>query len=226
MKYEIFGDSLPALSIKMDKGESIYTQSGGMTWMDATIKMETNMSGGLMKGIGRMFGGESLFMVTYSSQAPDSEIVLGSTFPGRILALDISKNRELVCQKTAFMAATPGVDLNIEFTRKLSSGLFGGEGFILQKISGEGLVFIEIGGTLVERELAPGETLLVDTGNVAAFERGVGYEVEMVKGFKNIFFGGEGLFLTKLKGPGKVWLQSMTVSELAHRIIPYIPSGK
>ena len=225
LKYEIFGDGLPAVSIRLGAGESIYTQSGGMTWMDSGITMETNMSGGLMKGLGRMFSGESLFMATYTAHVPEQEIVIASAFPGHIVCVDVSRC-PIIAQKSAFLCAQPSVGLNAYVARGLKAGLFGGEGFILQRISGVGLVFLEVDGSVVERVLAPGETIKVDTGNVAAFEETVQYQAEMVKGFKNILFGGEGLFLTTLTGPGKVWLQTMSLSEFAKGIIPFIPTSK
>lgn len=221
--YKIFGDNLPAVSIRLNPGESIFTQAGGMTWMDSGITMETNMQGGFMKGIGRMFTGESLFMATYTSHAPNQEIVIASTFPGYIVAADVGKC-PIIAQKRAFLCAQPTVELSAYVTRGLKAGLFGGEGFIMQRLSGYGIVFFEIDGSLVERTLAPGETIKVDTGNVAAFEETVQYQAEMVKGFKNILFGGEGLFLTTLTGPGKVWLQTMSMSEFAKNIIPYLPT--
>ena len=214
MRYQIFGDNLPAVS----------TQSGGMTWMTEGITMNTNMKGGLMKGLGRMLSGESLFMATYTSTAPDSEIVIASSFPGSILVLDVDASHEYICQKSAFLCAEPHVHLSVQVTKGIASGLFGGEGFLLQRLSGRGKTFVEIDGSVVEYNLKPGEVLKVDTGNVAAFEAGVKYEVETVKGFKNILFGGEGLFLTKLVGPGKVWLQTMTMPSFASRIIPYLPN--
>lgn len=225
LNYKIFGGSFPAVSIRLNANESIYTQSGGMTWMDTGIKMETNLHGGFMKGIGRMFSGESLFMATYTSYAPNQEIVIASTFPGCILDVDVGRC-PIIAQKSAFLCAQPTVTLSAYVARGLKAGLFGGEGFILQRISGTGIVFIEIDGSLVERTLAPGETIKVDTGNVAAFEETVQYQAEMVKGFKNILFGGEGLFLTTLTGPGKVWLQTMSMPEFAKSIIPYIPSSR
>lgn len=224
MQYKIFGNDLPAVSIKLEKGDRVYTQSGGMAWMEQGIDMETNMKGGLFKGLGRMFTGESLFMVTYSSMRSGAEIVFSSTFPGALLDIPIHRGQELICQKDAFLCAEEGVQLNVEFTKRFSAGLFGGEGFILQRISGEGIVFLEAAGSVVKRELRPGECLKVDTGNVVAFERSVGYEIETVKGFKNVLFGGEGLFLTKLTGPGTVWLQTFTMQNVANRIIPFMPS--
>lgn len=222
LRYEIFGGNLPAVSIRLDPGESIYTQSGGMTWMDNGITMTTNMQGGFMKGLGRMFSGESLFMATYMSNAPDQEIVIASSFPGSIAAIELS-GRAIIAQKSAFLAAQPSVVLSAYVTRGVGAGFFGGEGFIMQKLLGNGTVFIEIDGSLVERVLAPGQTIKVDTGNVAAFEEGVNYQAEMVKGFKNILFGGEGLFLTTLTGPGRVWLQTMTLPGFAKQLIPFLP---
>ncbi|MEF9958343.1 MAG: TIGR00266 family protein [Niameybacter sp.] len=225
MEYRIFGEDLPAVSIKLNAGESIYTQSGGMAWMDGGITMDTNVKGGLMKGIGRMFSGESLFMATYTATKPESEIVFASTFPGKIIPLEVDGGHKYICQKSAFLCGTPGVDLGIEFTKRFSAGAFGGEGFILQRISGQGMVFLEAAGSVVRRELAPGEVIKVDTGNVVGFQEGVRYEIETVKGFKNIFFGGEGLFLTRLTGPGTVWLQTITMQNFAGRLIPFLPTA-
>lgn len=224
LDYEIFGGNLPAVSIRLNPAESIYTQSGGMVWMDSGIVMETNMKGGLMKGLGRMFSGDSLFMATYTSNAPNQEIAIASTFPGSIIDIDMNGNA-IIAQKSAFLCAQPNVTLSAHVTRGIGAGLFGGEGFILQRLSGLGKVFLEIDGSLVERTLAPGETIRVDTGNVAAFDESVGYQAEMVKGFKNILFGGEGLFLTTLTGPGRVWLQTMTLPGFAKQIIPFLPKS-
>ncbi len=224
LNYMIFGDNLPAVSIRLNPGESIYTQSGGMTWMDSGITMETNMKGGLMKGLGRMISGDSLFMATYTATRPNQEIVIASTFPGSIAPVELN-GRSIITQKSAFLCAQPSVTLSAFVTRGLGAGLFGGEGFILQRLSGVGTALIEIDGSLVERVLAPGEIIKVDTGNVAAFEESVAYQAEMVKGFKNILFGGEGLFLTTLTGPGKVWLQTMTLPSFAKSLMPFLPKG-
>ena len=222
LNYKIFGDNLPAVSIRLDAGESIYTQSGGMSWMDSGITMETNMRGGLAKGLGRMLSGDSLFMATYTASRPDQEIVVASSFPGNIVPIEIN-GRSIIAQKSAFLCAQPTISLSSFVTKGLRAGLFGGEGFILQRLAGAGTVMIEIDGSLVERVLAPGETIKVDTGNVAAFEDSVQYQAEMVKGFKNILFGGEGLFLTTLTGPGKIWLQTMTLPGFAKSLIPFLP---
>lgn len=225
MKTSIFGNDLPGVSIVLNKGESVYTQSGGMAWMDNGITMNTNIKGGLMKGIGRMFSGESLFMATYTSSLPNQEIVFASTFPGKIIELDLVPGQDWICQKSSFLVGEPGVNLSVEWTRRVSAGLFGGEGFILQRLSGHGKVFLEVAGSVVKRELKPGEVIKVDTGNVVGFDRQVKYEIETVKGFKNIFFGGEGLFLTKLTGPGTVYLQTLTMQNVASRLLPFIPTG-
>ncbi len=222
LDYEIFGENLPAVKIKLDPGDSIFTQSGGLAWMDSGISMVTNMQGGLLKGLGRMVSGESLFMATYTSNAQNQEIVVASTYPGSIAAIDIS-GVNIIAQKTAFLCAQPSVTLSVYVNKSIGSGLFGGEGFILQRLSGAGSVFLEIDGSCVERILAPGEKIKVDTGNVAAFEESVTYQAEMVKGFKNILFGGEGLFLTTLTGPGKIWLQTMPMPGFAKKLIPYLP---
>ena len=224
LKYEIFGGNLPAVSINLDAGQSIYTQSGGMVWMDSGITMQTNMKGGFGKALGRMFSGDSMFMATYTSNRQGQELAIASTFPGSIADIDLNGGG-IIAQKSAFLCAQPSVMLSAFVTKSIGAGLFGGEGFILQRLTGVGKVFLEIDGSLVERVLAPGQTLKVDTGNVAAFEQSVTYQAEMVKGFKNILFGGEGLFLTTLTGPGKVWLQTMTLPSFAKRIIPFLPKS-
>lgn len=225
MKYQIIGSTVPAVEFNFDvPGEALYSQSGGMSWMSDGVKMETNMKGGFGKSIGRMFAGESLFMATYTAQRPDSTVAFASTVPGEILPVAIGQGMSLICQKGSFICAQPTVNLNITFTKKFTAGLFGGEGFILQKLSGEGLAFLEIDGDRIERILTPGEVLKVDSGNVVAFEESVKYEIETVKGFKNILFGGEGLFLTKLTGPGKVILQTQNIFEFATKIGSMIPS--
>ncbi|MGB4596127.1 MAG: TIGR00266 family protein [Anaerolineaceae bacterium] len=224
MQYKIFGDNLPALTLRMDAGESIYTQSGGMSWMTDSFKMETNVKGGLMKGFGRMLSGESIFMATYTATAPASEITLASSFPGEIRVFEMDGSKSYIAQKNAFLCATPGVLLSTAFTKRFGAGLFGGEGFVLQKYTGTGLIFLELDGSIIEKVLAPGERLKVDTGNISLMEDTVHYDIETVKGFTNILFGGEGLFLAVLTGPGKVWLQTVNASSLAQRLLPYIPS--
>lgn len=219
MQYKILGDTMPAVEITFGRrGESIYTQSGGMAWMTEGIHMDTNMRGGLGKSIGRMFAGESMFMATYKAEKEGAVIAFASTVAGEILPIRIEEMRGLICQKGAFLCAEESVELSVTFSKKFSAGLFGGEGFILQEITGSGMVFLEIDGDKVIKELAPGEVLKVDTGNVVAFEKTVSYEIETVRGIKNIFLGGEGLFLTRLVGPGKVILQTQNFNEFAGRI--------
>lgn len=224
MEYKIVGKTVPTVEMTLNKGESIYTQSGGMTWQTQGIKMSTNAHGGVMKSLGRMFAGESIFMNTYTSEENGAKIAFATTVPGDIEPIDLSKYpRGLTLQKKAFLCAEPNVELSITFSKKFSAGLFGGEGFILQKAEGNGMMFLEIDGDPIEKELAAGEILKVDTGNVVAFENTVSYEIETVKGLGNIFLGGEGLFLTRLTGPGKVILQSQNFGDFAGRIISLIP---
>ncbi len=225
MQYRVIGNTMPAVEVLFDQpGESMYTQSGGMAWMSEGIEMNTNTQGGLLKGVGRMFAGESMFMANYTAQKAGATIAFASTVAGEILPVNLNEAGALVCQKGAFLCAEPGVKLDVKFNKKISSGLFGGEGFILQEISGQGMAFLEIDGDKVIKELGAGEVLKVDTGNVVAFEKSVRYEVETVKGLKNIVLGGEGLFLTKLIGPGKVILQTQNFAEFAGRIARMIPS--
>lgn len=224
MQYKIIGTTMPAVEIYFDQaGESMYTQSGAMAWMSGGIEMNTSTNGGLLKGVGRMFAGESLFMANYTAQAAGATIAFASTVAGEILPINVGETGGLICQKGAFLCAEPGVQLNITLTKKLSAGFFGGEGFILQDISGQGMVFLEIDGDKIIKELAPGEVIKVDTGNVVGFDKSVQYEIETVKGIKNIFLGGEGLFLTKLTGPGKVILQTQNFNDFAGRIARMIP---
>ena len=222
MRYKVFGDKLPGLSLQLDAGESIYTQSGGMSWMTDNFKMETNVRGGMMKGLGRMLTGESLFMATYTSQANGAEITLTSAMPGEIRALQLDGQKQYIAQKSAFLCAQPGVELSTYVT-KLKTGLFGGEGFLMQRLSGEGMVFLELDGSIVEIELQAGQRVKIDTGNIAFFEANVKYDVETVKGFTNILFGGEGLFLSVLEGPGKIWLQSLNAASFAGRLMGFMP---
>lgn len=225
MQYKLVGNTMPAVEVMFDApGESMYTQSGGMAWMTEGIKMDTNTKGGLLKGVGRMFAGESLFMATYTAEQAGARIAFASTVAGEVLPINIGETGGFICQKGAFLCAEPTVDLSVAFTKRFSSGFFGGEGFILQDITGKGMVFLEIDGDKVIKELAPGEVIKVDTGNVVGFEKTVTYEIKTVKGLKNIFLGGEGLFLTRLVGPGKVILQTQNFNDFAGRIASRIPS--
>ena len=222
MKYEIIGQTVPAVEVTLSAGESMFTQSGGMVWQTEGIKMTTNARGGLAKSLGRMFTGESIFMANYTAEAEGAKIAFGSTVPGCVVPVDISQG-EMIVQKGAFLCAQQSVDLKATFTKKFSAGLFGGEGFILQRLFGSGMAFIEVDGDKVERILAPGEVLKVDAGNVVAFDTSVSYDIETVKGLGNIFLGGEGLFLTKLTGPGRVILQTQNFNDFAGRVISMMP---
>lgn len=219
MNYEIFGEPMPAVTVNLKAGESVNTQAGGMCWMTDGLKMETK-AGGLKSALSRAFTGESLFLNTYTAEK-DASITFASSVPGAILALDLSGGKEYIAQKTAYLAGDTTIEVKAKTTR-VSAGLVGGEGWILQHITGKGIVFLEISGSIREIDLAPGQVLKVDSGNIAAFESSVNYTAEVVKGLKNIAFGGEGLFLARLEGPGKVWLQTMSISELASSLAPYI----
>ena len=223
MNYEIKGNVVPAVEVSLSRGESVFTQSGGMFYQSEGIKMDTNTRGGLFKGIGRMFAGESMFMATYTA-TQDAKVAFASTVPGSIIPVDVSEGRFTI-QKGAFLAAESSIELRTTFNKKLGTGFFGGEGFILQELSGRGIAFLEVDGDAIEMNLAPGEVLKVDTGNLVGFEDSVRYEVESVKGLGNILFSGEGLFLTKLTGPGKVILQTMNMNEFALRVGSYIPTS-
>ena len=224
MDYRILGETLPVVEIRLMTGEAMYTQSGGMAWMSEGLTLDSNIKGGLMKGIGRMFTGESLFMATYTAVRPDCIIAFASTVPGRILPVDMSRT-SLICQKGAFLCAQPTVEVSTVFTKKISAGFFGGEGFILQQLKGSGMAFLEVDGDVVEKTLAPGEVMKVDTGNVFAFAPTVSYEIETIKGVKNMLFGGEGLFLTRLTGPGKIYMQTMNIAEFTGRIAQGLPTS-
>lgn len=223
MEARIIGDSLPVVTCKLSKGESVVTESGGMSWMDEGIKMTTSTNGGIMKGLGRALAGESLFMNTYTAEKDDVEIAFSSSFPGKILEFNLSEGETIIAQKKAFLCAENTVDISMHFRKKLGAGFFGGEGFIMQKITGPGKVYLEIDGEVVKKELQAGEKLKVDNGYVAAMEAGIKLDITTVPGLKNIMFGGEGLFLTTVEGPGTVWLQSMPISKLASLL--YVPRG-
>lgn len=226
MKYEIVGKTVPAVEVTLNKGESIYSQKGGMTWKTSGIIMKTNAKGGIMKSLGRLFTGESVFMNTYISEKEDAKIAFATTVPGNIVAIDLVEHPNgFMCQKHSFLCAEQGVELSVAFTKKFSAGLLGGEGFILQKAVGNGMLFLEVDGDEIIKDLAPGETLYVDTGNVVGFETSVSYEVEMIKGLGNIFLGGEGLFLTKLTGPGRVIIQTQNFNDFAGRILSLLPKS-
>ncbi len=224
MQYKIHGTVMQILETHLTMGESLYTESGGMAWMKGDIEMKTNTRGGLMAGIGRALAGESLFMTSYYCNSGQGVVAFTMEVPGTILDFQLMSGQSLICQRDAFMCAEETVELALHFRKKLGAGLFGGEGFVLQKITGPGKAFLEIPGEMKSYELNAGETLLVDPGHIALFEPTVNFEIEIVKGIRNVLFSGEGLFLAKLTGPGKVWLQSMPFANLAAKLAKYIPA--
>jgi uncharacterized protein (TIGR00266 family) len=224
MEYRIIGSTLQAVILELDPGETVYSESGGMAWMSNNIVMNTSGRGGGLGGVlKRAVSGESLFLVEYTSQGGKGTVAFASDFPGKIVPLHLARGQEMICQKTAFLCAEKTVDLDIHFRRRLGAGLFGGEGFILQRLSGPGVAFVCLDGEIVEYTLDPNQVLKVDTGHVAMYEPTVSFDIEMVKGISNVLFGGEGLFLATLRGPGRIWLQTMPTSNLARAILPYMP---
>ena len=225
MEYKIIGFNLQAVILELDPGETVYSESGGMAWMSGNIVMNTSGRGGGIGGVlKRAVSGESLFLVEYTSQRDKGFVAFASDFPGKIVPLNLGQGQTMICQKTAFLCAEKTVNLDIHFKKRLGAGLFGGEGFILQRLTGPGVAFVCLDGEIMEYTLAPNEILKVDTGHVAMYEPSVSFDIEMVKGFTNIMFGGEGLFLATLKGPGRVWLQTMPTVNLAKAILPHIPT--
>jgi uncharacterized protein (TIGR00266 family) len=212
MKYEIKGLNLPYVEIFLNKGELLHTERGGMSWMSETIEMKTNAGGSFGKALSRVISGESMFQNTYTATKDNDLIAISSSFPGQILAIDVNV-QPIISQKHSFLAREDSVNMSIFFQRKLGAGFFGGEGFIMQKFTGKGIVFLEIDGSLIEKELKSGETIILDTGYLVAMEESVNFEIVSVKGFGNAIFGGEGLFNTKVTGPGKVWIQSTPLSK-------------
>lgn len=224
MRYEISGEPTPVVICHLETNESMITEGGSMVWMSPNMKMETNAGGGLKKAFGRMLSGESIFQNVYTSVGGPGMIAFASSFPGQIKSYEITPNHPVVAQKAAFLASTKGVDLSVFFQKKIGAGFFGGEGFIMQKISGTGTAFLEIDGYAVEYNLGPGEQIIVDTGNLAMMDPTCSIDIQSVKGIKNALFGGEGLFNTVVTGPGRIVLQTMPVSGLAEVLRPFFPS--
>ncbi len=224
MRYNIEGDSLPIVEVNLDPNETIVTQGGGMIWMSPNLKMETS-SGGLGKAFSKMFSGESIFQNRYTAVGGPGFITLASSFPGSILKFDISPNAPMVVQKSGFLASSAGVELSIFFNKKFGAGLFGGEGFIMQKLSGQGIAFVEIDGYCKQYTLGSGQQLIVDTGNLAAMDATCSMSIQKVPGVKNMLLGGEGLFNTVVTGPGRVFLQSHPISTVAAAIRPFIATN-
>ena len=226
MRYEIKGDTLPVVVCYLENGERMITERGSMSWMSPNMKMETTSNGGIGKAFGRMFSGEALFQNRYTATGGNGMIAFASSFPGQIVARQIAPGQELIVQKSGFLASEEGVDLSIFFQKKFGAGFFGGEGFIMQRLSGNGIAFLEFDGHVVEYELRPGQQIVVDTGYLAAMDSSCSIDIQTVPGLKNIMFGGEGVFNTVVTGPGRVFLQSMPVSQMAGCLRPYLPSGK
>lgn len=225
MKYQIQGETLPVVICQLEGGEKMITESGAMAWMSPNMQMETTSNGGVGKALGRAFAGEKLFQNIYTAQGGPGMIAFASSFPGSIKAFQIAPGQDMIFQKSAFLAGEAGLTLSMHFRKKIASGLFGGEGFIMQKVGGQGIVFAEFDGHVVEYDLQPGQKIIVDTGYVAAMTASCNMDVQSVPGVKNMLFGGEGIFNTVITGPGHVWLQTMPISNVAGAIRPYIPSG-
>lgn len=221
INYKIYGDDLQAVEIELDPSESVRAEVGTMMYMEQDILMQTSTGGGLFKGFKRMLTGEGFFITTFINNGRQvSHVAFAAPYPGKIIPIDLRlAGGSFLCQKDAFLCAANGIDIDIAFTKRFGAGFFGGEGFILQRLSGDGLAFIHAGGTIVKKELRHGETLRVDTGCIVAFSPSVNYDIRFVGGFKNALFGGEGLFLATLEGPGTVYLQTLPLSRLAERII-------
>ena len=226
MKYEIKGTPLPVVVCDLEQNEVMISERGSMSWMSPNMKMETTSNGGIGKAFGRAFSGESLFQNRYTAMGSPGMIAFASSFPGQIKPILIQPGAGIIAQKSSFLASQSSVELSIFFQRKLSSALFGGEGLIMQKLSGSGLAFLEIDGSVVEYSLQPGESLLVDTGYLAYMEESVGFDIQTIPGVKNILFGGEGMFNTRVTGPGKIWLQTMPAIGIAQSIMPYMASKR
>lgn len=225
MRYEIKGETLPVVVCYLESGEKMITERGSMAWMSPNMEMQTTSNGGIGKMFGRAFSGEALFQNTYTAMGGNGMIAFASSFPGSVRAFQISPGNEMIFQKSAFLAGEAGVDLSIHFHKKVASGLFGGEGFIMQRVSGMGTVFAEFDGHVVEYELQPGQKIVIDSGHLAAMTPSCQMDIQTIRGLKNVVFGGEGLFNTVITGPGRVWLQTMPISNVAGALIPFLPTS-
>ena len=224
MKYEIKGNDLPVVICYLENGETMITERGSMSWMSPNMKMETTSNGGIGKALGRMFAGEALFQNRYTATGGNGMIAFASSFPGQIRPWEIGPGREVIVQKSGFLAAEESVELSVFFQKKLGAGLFGGEGFIMQRLSGQGTAFLEFDGHVVEYNLQPGQQIVIDTGYLAAMDATCNMEIKSVPGLKNMVFGGEGLFNTVITGPGRVWLQTMPLPNVALSLAPFLPN--
>lgn len=225
MKYKISGNVMQALDLLLFQNEQVFTEVGGMAWYRGNFHMQTNMPGGIMGGLGRMFSGESVFLTTYTCQGEQGEITFTPESPGAIVPIELGEGQSIIAQRDAFMCGQAGITLAPHFKQRLGVGLFGGEGFILQRVTGPGIAFFEIDGEVRELELAAGEVLRVDPGHIAMFDATVQHGIERIKGVSNILLGGEGLFLATLTGPGRVWLQTMPLNNLAQKIYALMPKS-
>ena len=225
MEYQVEGAPLPVVICRLAAGEAMITERGSMSWMSPNMKMETTSNGGLGKALGRMFAGEALFQNRYTAQGGPGMIAFASSFPGSIRAFEIGLGRELIVQKSGFLASEATVELSVFFQKKLGAGLFGGEGFIMQRLSGRGVAFTEFDGHVVEYDLAPGQSMVVDTGYLAAMDATCSMEIQSVPGVKNMVFGGEGIFNTVVTGPGRIYLQTMPIPAVAGVLRPFLPAG-
>ena len=223
LNYKIEGGHLPVVICYPEPGQTLCTESGAMSWMSPNMQMQTNSGGGFKKALGRLFSGDSIFMNEYTPQGGNGMIAFASSFPGSIIPFEITNGNGIIVQKSGFLAMEKGLDLSVFFQKSLGRGFFGGEGFIMQRISGEGTAFIEIDGYCKEYTLAAGESIIVDTGYLAAMSKTCTMDIQTVKGIKNALFGGEGLFNTRITGPGKVYIHSMPIINTAQRLIPYLP---
>ena len=222
MRYSIIGETLPVVVCDVEAGESIITERGSMSWMSPNMKMDTSARGGIGKALGRMFSGDSIFQNKYTAMGGMGQIAFSSSFPGSIKVVNITPSEPFIVQKGGFLAATEGVELSVHFQKRLGSGFFGGEGFIMQKLSGTGTAFIEIDGHACEYELAQGQSMIVNTGYLAGMSASCSMDVQAIHGAKNVLFGGQGIFHTVVQGPGRVVLQSMPINNLAKTLTPYI----
>lgn len=225
LRYEIEGGSLPVVICYPEPGQTLVTQSGAMSWMSPNMEMTTNSGGGLKKALGRLLSGDSIFMNEYTPAGGAGMIAFASSFPGKIIPFEVTPGNGIIVQKSGFLAMEKGMDLSMYFQKKVSTGFFGGEGFIMQKVTGNGMLFMEVDGYCKEYELKAGESIILDTGYLAAMTESCTMDISSVKGAKNIFLGGEGLFHTRVTGPGKVWVQSMPIYNTAQRLIPYLPTS-
>lgn len=225
VKYSIEGGTLPVVICTLESGESMITERGSMSWMSPNMKMETTSNGGIGKALGRMFSGEALFQNRYTAQGGNGMIAFASSFPGCIRAFEIVPGNEIIVQKSGFLASETSVELSVFFQKKLGAGFFGGEGFIMQRLSGHGIAFVEFDGHVVEYNLQPGQSIVIDTGYLAAMDGSCSMEIQSVPGVKNALFGGEGLFNTVVSGPGRVYLQTMPISNVAGALNPFIATS-